>query len=350
MAINWKDRHDYNLSDPKLTATHNDKVDIAAPGYDLAVLYGGDSYKIKWASGTSFAAPEVAGTAALVLSVNGRIPPADVERILKCAATDINELYDNYPYIGKTGAGRLDAAAALQLARDWPASIAGSQINARINQIRWSGRNGFSGPFTLLTQNDAVAWDELKLEAVGEGATINDCKWIISRGTDPCTQNANIIKYGNPVFLVKNRDYPGAQCGLLAAVKPGGCNTTNYYTETNKLSICPCYKETTGQALSTQNGYTKSTGVNTDANRETGKRLLVIPNPAVNRIYLNRQPGYLNGRLVLVRDIAGRLVLETRFKAAADGIDCSHLTNGIYVLKLMSGGGLESARFVISGH
>jgi subtilisin family serine protease len=73
-----------------------------------ANVVGADAGYIR-ASGTSFAAPLVAGAASLLLAVNPALGPAEVERMLLHSARDIEA-----PGVDHlTGYGRLDAAAAL---------------------------------------------------------------------------------------------------------------------------------------------------------------------------------------------------------------------------------------------
>jgi subtilisin family serine protease len=73
----------------------------ASPGY-----YG-------WASGTSFAAPEVAGAAALVWAANPSLNSRQVADVLKRSAS-------GDAWSPEFGWGRLDAAAAVQLAQATP--------------------------------------------------------------------------------------------------------------------------------------------------------------------------------------------------------------------------------------
>ncbi|MFH1360478.1 MAG: S8 family peptidase [Candidatus Omnitrophota bacterium] len=101
-------------------------VAIAAPGRSIYSLYSRDS---KWpgptaemknlcykAEGTSFAAPFVAGTASLLLAVNPKLTPQDVEGILLDTATDLEDKgWDPY-----TGAGFLNAYGALSYAKGRP--------------------------------------------------------------------------------------------------------------------------------------------------------------------------------------------------------------------------------------
>ena len=90
----------------------NQYVDLCAPGRNIAVATTGNGYTI--AHGTSYAAPMVAGTVALMLSVSPSLSPAGIETILKNTAAPINNAH---LYPGLIGAGRLDAYAAVQKAQ-----------------------------------------------------------------------------------------------------------------------------------------------------------------------------------------------------------------------------------------
>lgn len=82
-------------------------VDLAAPGVSVYTTAIGGGYSK--ASGTSFASPVVAATAALMLSANSNLTPADVDRILKTTALDLGTAgYDPY-----YGTGRVEAAGAV---------------------------------------------------------------------------------------------------------------------------------------------------------------------------------------------------------------------------------------------
>jgi len=82
------------------------------------------------ASGTSFAAPHVAGVVALMLQANPSLNPTDIKRLLQSTAT---------PMVSRNraeaGAGYLDAWAALTAVRD-PARSFGSFIPEMLDQRR----------------------------------------------------------------------------------------------------------------------------------------------------------------------------------------------------------------------
>lgn len=86
-------------------------VDVSAPGVSIYTTTVGGGYAN--ASGTSFSSPVVAATAALLLSANKNLTPADVDRLLTSTSVDLGTSgYDQY-----YGAGRVNAAAAVAAAR-----------------------------------------------------------------------------------------------------------------------------------------------------------------------------------------------------------------------------------------
>lgn len=106
------DNHERSIGNPTTTHQHNYLVDICAPGYDVALSTAPGVYLT--GNGSSFASPMVSGTIALMLAVNPCLSAEEVEFILKETAVNIDAM--NPSYIGKLGAGRLDAAAAVQMA------------------------------------------------------------------------------------------------------------------------------------------------------------------------------------------------------------------------------------------
>ena len=84
-------------------------IDIAAPGWAYTTVRGGGYSAV---SGTSFAAPIVAGVAALVISVNPGLSGQDVQNVLTQSADDRGPGGWDTSF----GSGRVNAARALSIA------------------------------------------------------------------------------------------------------------------------------------------------------------------------------------------------------------------------------------------
>ena len=111
-SIGEFDNHEENIGDPHTTHQHNSAVDLAAPGYKVNISDSPVNYLT--ASGSSYAAPFVTGTIALMLSVNPCLDNDEIEQILKNSSNNIDA--HNQDYIGMIGVGRLNANAAVSMA------------------------------------------------------------------------------------------------------------------------------------------------------------------------------------------------------------------------------------------
>ena len=111
-SIGSGDNHELYTGDTNSTHQHNSDVDISAPGYLVPLTVMPNYYLV--GNGSSFAAPFVSGTIALMLSVDSCLSFEDVETILYTTAVDIDAL--NPQYAGLIGHGGLNAAAAVTLA------------------------------------------------------------------------------------------------------------------------------------------------------------------------------------------------------------------------------------------
>ena len=102
-------------------------LSLAAPGYNVFAAESADAPWPRaqlpwaspgfygWASGTSFSSPEVAGAAALVWAANPKLTAPQVASVLEQSA-------DGNGWNRELGWGRLDAAAAVQLALETPST------------------------------------------------------------------------------------------------------------------------------------------------------------------------------------------------------------------------------------
>lgn len=96
-------------------STVDNTIDVMAPGSNFRTTdhNGASSPSYTSTQGTSFSSPLVAGIIGLMVAANPCLTPDEIENILKATAVNIDALNPNY--IGRMGAGRVDAGAALMM-------------------------------------------------------------------------------------------------------------------------------------------------------------------------------------------------------------------------------------------
>jgi len=87
------------------------KPDLVAPGAFINTTDINGEYKIS--SGTSFAAPHVAGTAALILQKNPELTPQEVKSILMTTSEIVYDQFNDRFPIEVSGNGRIDVSKAI---------------------------------------------------------------------------------------------------------------------------------------------------------------------------------------------------------------------------------------------
>nr|AIF16815.1 peptidase S8/S53 subtilisin kexin sedolisin (vpr) [uncultured marine thaumarchaeote KM3_75_C09] len=87
------------------------KPDLVAPGAFINTTDINGEYKIS--SGTSFAAPHVAGTAALILQKNPELTPQELKSILMTTSEIVYDQFDDRFPIDVSGNGRVNASNAI---------------------------------------------------------------------------------------------------------------------------------------------------------------------------------------------------------------------------------------------
>jgi len=113
-SVGSQDNIEKTIGNPNTRHQTNSSVDICAPGHNVPLTSAPGWYS--YSSGTSFAAPYVTGTVALMLSVKPDLTNQEIDSILRLTATNIDSLNPNY--VGKIGSGRLNSGLAVQTVWD----------------------------------------------------------------------------------------------------------------------------------------------------------------------------------------------------------------------------------------
>jgi len=177
-SIGQNDNHEKTIGNPSTTHQHNASVDLCAPGYDVPLSTAPGFYSL--GNGSSFAAPFVSGTVALMMAANPCLKNDDIEYILKSTALNIDSLNPNYA--GLLGAGRLNAAAAVEMARDYKKLVLTSFVNPGCDPNAGSitiDITGGNAPYSIVWNNGDTT---SVIEGLSEGtysvvvADSNNCR------------------------------------------------------------------------------------------------------------------------------------------------------------------------------
>ena len=133
------------------SSNYGNGLDLVAPGHHICVM-GTPTNMPYYSNGTSFSAPMVSGTIALMLSVNPDLTPDIIRNILHVTATQINGYTYNSGWNNQVGYGLLNTYAAVKMAQDWYAA-ANSSLSGNSNVCNNSS-------FTLpgIPSNATVSW------------------------------------------------------------------------------------------------------------------------------------------------------------------------------------------------
>jgi len=113
-SVGSQDNIERTVGNPNTRHQTNSSVDICAPGHNVPITAAPGWYL--YSSGTSFATPYVTGTVALMIAHKDDITNNEIDSILRASAVNINTI--NPAYVGKIGAGRLNAGEALRMVQN----------------------------------------------------------------------------------------------------------------------------------------------------------------------------------------------------------------------------------------
>ncbi len=123
----------------------------ASPGaYTTVTLPGSTAGLYGFGTGTSFATPEVAGAAALVMAANPLLPAAQVAGILKASASN------GGAWNPDTGYGILDAATAVTYAQSRAAVSLSAARAGRLIRLRWASAGAATYRVSVRSPGKAV--------------------------------------------------------------------------------------------------------------------------------------------------------------------------------------------------
>lgn len=171
-STNYEDKH---------LGLHNHipEIDICAPGYNV---FGAITSETPYGenTGTSFAAPIVAGTIALMFAIDPTLTPADVRQVISQSGDPIA---DEYPdYVGLLGAGRINAykACSLTFQRLRPATTVSA------NQT-WTDVRVFKGDITVRSGTTLTIRGTVYMPAGGRITVERGATLIVDEGRITCT-------------------------------------------------------------------------------------------------------------------------------------------------------------------
>lgn len=115
----WADCHEFKPNTGEGTHTHNDMVNVAAPGILVTTITDRPQYTegYRFGAGTSIATPIVAGLAGLIYSINPNFTAPQVKSIIESTTDDIYYIPYNQDFIGELGTGRINAFHAVMKAK-----------------------------------------------------------------------------------------------------------------------------------------------------------------------------------------------------------------------------------------
>src|SRR5262249_38704461 len=155
-------------------------VDLSAPGVNISTTTNGGAYGA--GSGTSFSAPIVAGVAALVISVNPALTPAQVTSVLEQSADDLGSPGWDPSY----GWGRVNAARAVSMAGGSMADTTPPTVSIN-SPAPGAAVSGIVSVQVVATDNVGVSSVSLSVDGTSLGTD----------GTSPYSFSWNTAGFGN---------------------------------------------------------------------------------------------------------------------------------------------------------
>lgn len=166
-----------NSQDRASFSNFGDELDVMAPGVSIFSTQTGTGYQ--YLSGTSTAAPFVAGLAALMLTMNPSLTPKEVANVINTTAKDISRAgYDT-----ATGWGIVDAFAAVEEVSSPTVTITDYPEYADLNStfsVSWMVSGGAPGAI----QETHLSWGASPDALTESSASFTGQTWAVFTATD----------------------------------------------------------------------------------------------------------------------------------------------------------------------
>lgn len=350
-----------DASDAKMNfSNYGTWVDLSAPGAVITTTFlGGD-----WgpADGTSLSTPFVAGLAGLVRSHWPSWTPALVRNQLEQTADAIDAL--NPAYAGELGAGRINAAAAMQdphpvltldgtavngdpLGHPTPgetATLAATLSNAWADAVGVSGVLSTTDPYVTLA-NDAASYGDIPAGGTGTGSPVYSFTVAGAAGYNypisfTLSVSANGGAYTTTIpFTITTRSGDEHFCGTVAEDQTW-TNDKTYILDCN-VGVAPGYTLTiqAGTEVHFAGDYNLNVGGTLIADGTAGQPVRLMPHTGGSwgRIFFD-DPSVDAQATVSGTYQSGNLLRHVRIEGAAQGIGCTSATPYLDHVTLTGGG------------
>jgi thermitase len=199
-------------------------IDLAAPGVSIYSTTNGGGYAN--VSGTSFSSPITAATVALMMSANGKLSPADVDKIIKSTALDLGSAgFDQY-----FGFGRIDAAKAVAASKSTSTTTTTTDTQAPTISIAKPTGGSVSGVVPVdVNYSDNVGVTRAELYVNGNR--------VAEDGTSPYAFSWDTAGYGDGSYSLVAKAYDAA--GNMGSSSPVSVTLGNDTTPPVITSITP---------------------------------------------------------------------------------------------------------------
>lgn len=332
-SIGPSDNHEQIVGWASTTHQHNTTVDLSAPGYLVALSTKNGIYTT--GTGTSYAAPQVAGTVALLYAINPCLTNNEIEAILKKSSDNIDAMNPNYK--GLIGVGRLNAARAVSMAKNYSIAVSEPKCNGEnsgeialtYNSSTISNCHWGNGDTTRVRTNLEAGIYKVRIEYVNGCSVLER---IIVRQPDTISFQANIVQ-----------PTTGSN-GMIELAINGGTPEYNVFwnnaATTSTINNLPAGDYQV--SVTDKNGCKKEANFVLNSAQQINLASLTENNNFNTQVYPNPSEGsakvtWSNNDVELIQVINenGQIVLSETVKFANE-LNLENLNSGVYFIQLHS--------------